>query len=224
MTWKKASGTGAVIAAWSGLILALITWLVAAQIQSKDISVDTLGTNEVMLSGNLVAILSSGLIHFVYSMFIDPQDYDFEELDKQIQLVEQDMRGLTAEEQDPVALRRAERWITRRGYVLTLILIFVWPILSVPAGVFSKSYFAFWVLVAIAWGFGAALVITVLPLTESAEDINMVLSGIFNKITGRKPEQAEDPNADAAKELSDEDDKVDDAEPSVKKEEEEAMA
>jgi hypothetical protein len=30
--------------------------------------------------------------------------------------------------------------------------------LSVPAGVFYRSYFAFWVLVAIAWGFGAAIV------------------------------------------------------------------
>lgn len=66
MTWKKASGTGAVIAAWSGLILALGSWLVAAQIQSGEISIDTLGANEVMLSGNLVAIISSGVIHYIY--------------------------------------------------------------------------------------------------------------------------------------------------------------
>ena len=195
MTWKKASGTGAIIAAWSGLILALIGWLVAANVQSGEVSVDTLGTNEVMLSGNLIAILSSAFIHFVYSAFIDPQDYDFSELDKNITLVEQDLRGLTAEEQDPVELRRAERWITRRGYALTLILIFVWPVLSVPAGVFTKSYFAFWVLIAIAWGFGAAIIITVLPLSESAEDINTVLSGIFNTVTGREAVQAEDPAA-----------------------------
>ena len=205
MTWKKASGTGAVIAAWSGLILAVIGWLVAAKVQSDDISVDTLGTNEVMLSGNLIAILSSGFIHWFYSMFIDPHDYDFAELNQHITLVEQDMRGLTAEEQDPVALRRAERWITRRGYVLTLILIFIWPILSVPAGVFTQSYFAFWVLVAIAWGFGAAIIITVLPLSESSEDINTVLSGIYNYVTGRKPVQAEDPNAPKDLELEEED-------------------
>ena len=127
------------------------------------------------------------------------------------------MRGLTAEEQDPVKLRRAERWITRRGYVLTLSLIFVWPILSVPAGVFSQSYFAFWVLVAIAWGFGAALIITILPLTESADDINMVLSGIFNSLTGRKAERAED-----AKEVEEEED--DDKEDEVAKGDEEAVA
>ena len=94
MTWKRASGTGAVIAAWVGLILAVIGWLVAANVQSGEITVDSLGTNEVMLSGNLIAIFSSAFIHFVYSMFIDPQDYDFNELDKHITLVEQDTHGL----------------------------------------------------------------------------------------------------------------------------------
>jgi len=153
-----------------------------------------------MLSGNLIAILSSGFIHYVYSKFIDPQNYDFAELDTHITLVEQDLRGLSDEEKDPVALRRAERWITRRGYALTLVLIIIWPVLSVPAGVFTKSYFAFWVLVAIAWGFGAAIVITVIPLTESSEEINTVLSGMYNKITGREPVQAKDPNAKVVEE------------------------
>jgi hypothetical protein len=185
MTWKKASGTGAVIAAWSGLILALIGWLSAAKIQSGYVSVATLGSNEVMLSGNLIAILSSGLIHFVYSMFIDPQDYDFTQLDQNISLVEDDRRGLTEDEQDPVLLNRAARWIKVRGWILTIVLVIIWPILSVPAGTFTQSYFAFWVLVSIAWGFGAAIIITVLPLAESQDDIGMVLTGLFNRITGR---------------------------------------
>merc|ERR1711935_847003 len=142
MTWDKASGTGAVIAAWGGLVLALIGWLVGAQVQSGTVTVASLGTNEVMLSGNLIAILSSGLIHYVYSKFIDPQDFDFSTLDGNITLVEEDKRGLTSDEQDTVMLRRAERWIKRRGYVLTLVLIVIWPLLSVPAGTFTKSYFA----------------------------------------------------------------------------------
>lgn len=219
MTWKKASGTGAVIAAWSGLILAVIGWLVAAHVQSGEISVDTLGTNEVMLSGNLIAILSSASIHFFYSMFIDPQDYDFSELDRHITLVEEDMRGLTEAEQDPDELRRAERWITRRGYALTLILVFVWPVLSVPAGVFTKSYFSFWVLIAIGWGFGAAIIITVLPLSESSEDINTVLSGIYNSVTGREAEQADEP-VEAGKMADEEDEPKKEQEDAVVAEEE----
>jgi Na+/proline symporter len=80
MTWTKASGFGAVVAAWSGLCLALTGWLIAANVQSGEVTVDTLGTNEVMLSGNLIAILSSGFIHYVWSM-IWPQNFDFDELD-----------------------------------------------------------------------------------------------------------------------------------------------
>lgn len=98
------------------------------------------------------------------------------------------MSGLTAAEKDPVELARVYKWITRRGYILTLLLIFVWPILSIPAGVFSKNYFAFWVLVAIAWGFGATIFITVLPLTESSEDIIRVLNGMYLAVTGKGTE------------------------------------
>eukprot|EP00543_Licmophora_paradoxa_P000345 CAMPEP_0202441512 /NCGR_PEP_ID=MMETSP1360-20130828/1067_1 /ASSEMBLY_ACC=CAM_ASM_000848 /TAXON_ID=515479 /ORGANISM="Licmophora paradoxa, Strain CCMP2313" /LENGTH=724 /DNA_ID=CAMNT_0049056549 /DNA_START=45 /DNA_END=2219 /DNA_ORIENTATION=- len=187
MTWSKASGTGAVIAAWGGLILAVVSWLVAASIQGGSISVDNLGTNEVMLSGNLVAIFTSAIIHVFYSYVIDPQDYDFSTLDQNIELVEADTSGLEPEQQDPVELQKSYLWITRRGYVLTVVLVIVWPLLSVPAGVFTKDYFAFWVLVAIAWGFGAALVITVLPLTESSEDIMAVLAGM----TGMKSKDPE---------------------------------
>lgn len=207
MTWSQASGKGAVIAAWAGLILAVASWLIGAQIQSGKITVSTLGSNEVMLSGNLVAILSSGLIHYVYSKFVDPQDYDFSELDSKILLVEEDTRGLTASDKDPKMLARAERWIVRRGWVLTFILIIIWPVLSVPAGIFTRDYFAFWVLVAIAWGFGAGLIVTLLPLIESAEDINMALSGILYWVMGKKAPQATPPaglEELEAKELADE--------------------
>jgi hypothetical protein len=186
MTWSKASGTGAVIAAWGGFGLAVVTWLIAANVQSGKITIDTLGTNEVMLSGNLVAIISSGVIHFLYSVCIDPQDYDFSELDKHITLVEQDLRGLTADEKDPELIARTEKWIVRRGWLLTILLVIVWPLLSVPAGVFSKAYFSFWVLVAIAWGFTAAVVIVVLPLSESADDISKVMTGIYYAMSGKE--------------------------------------
>lgn len=207
MTWDKASGTGAVIAAWGGLVLAVTGWLIGAKVQSDEVTVSSLGTNEVMLSGNLIAILSSGLIHYVYSK-IYPDDFDFATLDEKITLVEEDKRGLTADEQDVVMLRRAERWIKRRGYILTLILIIVWPILSIPAGVFTRDYFAFWVLVAIAWGFGAAIIITFLPLVESSEEISTALSGMYYMIICKEAPKATDPNLEEAeaKELAEDSD------------------
>eukprot|EP00592_Proboscia_alata_P012032 CAMPEP_0194393512 /NCGR_PEP_ID=MMETSP0174-20130528/123337_1 /TAXON_ID=216777 /ORGANISM="Proboscia alata, Strain PI-D3" /LENGTH=687 /DNA_ID=CAMNT_0039189203 /DNA_START=27 /DNA_END=2090 /DNA_ORIENTATION=+ len=179
MTWSKASGTGAVVAAWSGFILALIGWIAGAHIQSGEVTIASLGTDEVMLSGNLIAILGSGFIHIVWSLLIDPTDYDFAELNGKIRLVEQDMSGLGEEQQDAKLLADSHRWITRRGYILSFVLIILWPILSVPAGKFSRNYFAFWVLVAIAWGFGSAIIITVLPIAESQDELGTILSAMF---------------------------------------------
>ena len=131
MTWTKAYGTGAVVAAWSGFILALVGLHLAAKIQSDTITVDTLGTSKVMLTGNLIAIFCSGTVQIVWSMFFDPPY--FNNLDKDNALVEQDIRKLSAEENDPVGRRRAVRWSTHQGYALTLLLILVWPIMSVFA-------------------------------------------------------------------------------------------
>ena len=188
MTWKKASGTGAVLAAWSGLVLALIAWTVAAKFYSGSVTIETLGSNAAMLSGNLVAILSSAMIHWAYSTFVDPQDYDFSQMDKHITLVEDDQRGLSDEERDPTMIATQERWVSRRAYLLTLILVVAWPALATPAGVFSESYFAFWVLIAVSWGFGAAICITVLPLTESWDDIDAVIHGMIRTILCRPKE------------------------------------
>jgi hypothetical protein len=81
--------------------------------------------------------------------------------------------------------------ITRRGYLLTFVLIIVWPILSIPAEIFTQSYFAFWVLVSIAWEFGSAITITFLPLFESQDAIGQVFSGMWNYIRCKKGDAAE---------------------------------
>merc|ERR1711862_73804 len=129
--------------------------------------------------------------------------------DKNINLVENDTSGLTDAEKDPDALRRASRWITRRGWALTITLVILWPLLSIPARVFTQEYFAFWVFVAIIWGFGAAIIITVLPLTESQDEIGKDLSGLKNFASFKKGEglpkevdKAQDEEAAAPKEAT----------------------
>merc|ERR1739844_802574 len=194
MTWEKANGTGAIIAAWGGFALALISWFVAASIQSGSISVDTLGTNEVMLTGNLFAICSSGIIHFIISMMKPQENFTFAELNDRIKLVENDLSGLEEEDKDPELLAKASKWISIRGWALTIVLVVLWPLLSIPAGKFTQSYFAFWVLISVAWGFGAAIVLTFLPLLEAQEELGTVLSGMFccSKPVESKEEKFED--------------------------------
>ena len=72
--------------------------------------------------------------------------------------------------------------MNRRAYFLTFVLIVVWPVLTIPAGVFSRSYFAFWVMIATAWGFSAAIAITLLPLTESWDTIDQIVNGVLQYV------------------------------------------
>jgi len=192
MTWDRASGKGAVIAAWSGLCLALIAWFVTATVQSGSISVATLGKNEPMFTGNVVAICSSGLIHYIYSKCFDNEVFDFSTLNDKLTLVENDMAGLGEEQMDKKMLDDTYKWICIRGWLLTIILAVIWPLVSIPAKVFTQDYFAFWVLIAVVWGFSAAFVCIFLPVYESLDEMQPLFDAIKAKCCCVKPSPEEE--------------------------------
>merc|ERR1739848_823297 len=187
LMWDKANGTGAVVAAWLGMILAVVTWLVAASAQSGAISIDTLGANEPMLAGNVVAICSSGIIHALFSL-AKPQNYDFKSM-KEIKMLEDDQRGLAPEDFKDEFLNEAAAWVKKWGWGFTIIMVVIWPILTIPAGVFTKNYFSFWVFVSLMWGFTATFTIITLPIYESSDSILGVVFAIFGKEYKRKSGQ-----------------------------------
>merc|ERR1719440_703519 len=76
-------------------------------------------------------------------------------------------------------LMKAKKTIFNTSVATSILLCVVWPALSVPAGVFTKSYFAFWVFIALLWGLVATFVIIVLPLYESYDQIMLVLYGLM---------------------------------------------
>ena len=56
----------------------------------------------------------------------------------------------------------------------------IWPVLSTPAGVFTKDYFAFWIFIAVIWALVASFIIIALPIWESKDQILAVFDGIFH--------------------------------------------
>jgi len=178
LMWKDANAIGAVVGAWGGMLLALCTWLIVASAQSGEITVDTLGKLEPNLAGNIVAIVSSGLIHVVFSL-AKPQNYDFKSMGE-IKMLENDQSGLAEEDYQESVLASAKMWIQKWGWAFTIIMVIIWPLLSLPAGVFSKDYWSMWVFISIAWAFVATFVIIWLPLYESAD----TFKGIFFAMTG----------------------------------------
>lgn len=151
------------------MIMALVTWLIYAQAQSGEITVDSLGQLEPNLAGNLVATCSSGIIHAVFSL-VKPQNYDFKSMGE-IEMLEDDTRGLDEADFTDEFLMEAKRWVQKWGWTFTIIMVVVWPLLSLPAEVFSKSYFAMWVFISLAWSFVATFVIIALPIAESWDSI-----------------------------------------------------
>merc|ERR1712072_419977 len=169
LTWKNASGTGAIVGAWVGQVLAVIVWIVVAQVDQGAVNASTLGTLNCQMGGCITAIVSSGLIHTVWSL-ASPQNYDWKSMGK-IEMLEDDQRGLDPTEFSEEFLKRAMSWVKTYGYGFTFVMVIVWPILSLPAGVFTRGYWAMWVFISLAWGFVASFVIIGLPLYESRDTI-----------------------------------------------------
>eukprot|EP00775_Hariotina_reticulata_P012232 gene12232-12370_t len=174
ITWAKCSAAGAVGGAIAGQIGAIITWLVVAKSLSGELTINSLGGDFPMLAGNVVAIGFSGLVCVVLSL-IKPQNYDWA-LMKEIPMIEDDTDTHMVEN-DPAALTRALKWTWITGGVLTLVLVIAWPLLALPAGVFSKPYFTMWIIIAITWGLVACLICLILPWWESRAHVKKILTG-----------------------------------------------
>jgi len=177
LMWKDANATGAVMAAWMGLVLALISWFSAAFIQSGEITIDSLGMLEPNLVGNVVAISSSGLIHCAFSM-AHPQNYNWKSMGL-IELVDDDQRGLKDEDYAERLIADSRWWIQKWSGGFTILLVLVWPLLTLPAGVFGTDYFSFWILVSIAWSFVATFVIIMMPIYESMDYLTDMVNKFF---------------------------------------------
>lgn len=177
LLWRKANAIGAILGAIIGCVLGVIVWLSVASIEYGRINLDTTGRNAPMLAGNLVSILTSGAVHAICS-FMWPQNYDWDTT-KKITMVEKDKTELPSDEFMEEKLIRAKTWIVKWGIGFTIVIVVLWPLLSLPAGEFSKGYFAFWAVIAIAWGTIGSAVIIALPLIESWKTIESVLLGMF---------------------------------------------
>lgn len=176
LMWSKTNGRAATLACLAGTILAIIVWIVTAQGESGEVTIASLGKNEPMLAGNLVAIFMSGIITVVGS-WIWPEDYDFETM-KRIPVIEQEHYEHD-ENETPEKLMEARDWIMNWGWTVSLILIILWPLATVPWGVFPRAVFALWSSIAVLWGFLATVVIVLLPIFESKDEIIAVVEGIF---------------------------------------------
>jgi hypothetical protein len=170
------------------------------------------------MGGCITAIVASGLIHTLASLAA-PQNYDWKSMGE-IKMLEDDQRGLAPEEFEVETLSKALSWVKAYGFGFTFLMVIVWPVLSLPAGVFTKGYWAMWVFISLAWGFVASFVIIALPLYESMDSILGVafaLVGMKYKPVDelKKPAKAPEPEPAKAVEPAPQAARVDEVEQTV---------
>jgi urea-proton symporter len=176
ISWGRASGNGASAGALIGLVLGVSVFLGYGR-SYGELSLENLNRERVQLAGALTSIISSGLVSVAVSLY-DPDDCDWSTT-RAISLIEDDPNSRLTFETE-TQLRGAFRKNSIISVSISLCIIVVWPLLAVPAGTFSLSYFEFWVYVSMAWGLASTFTLIFLPLWESRQGVIAVLT--FGKV------------------------------------------
>lgn len=184
ISWLGCSSVAAIAGACVGTILGLIAWLLEGRNRGGgSVTLASLGTDEAMLAGNIVSLLSSGFICVLVSV-ARPARLSWRETTESIMLVEDDPNAHPSEEM-LAALDRAMRKIITWGVSLTLIFVVIWPLATLAESTFSLGFFTFWAVLSMVWGLIASIVIIFLPLWEyrsSFVDVFRIITGASRRM------------------------------------------
>ena len=183
IAWSRTTRAGAVSGALVGVVLAIITWTGVASAESGGVvDIASLGGAFPMLYGNVVAILSSGLICVVISL-AQRKVYDWKLMNPQMKIVQADMTEavkaeIAARAQDEETLKKAYKFSLKGGGILTLICVVFWPLPLYFSGyVFDLGFYTFWVWIAIVWVSVASFTIICMPIYEARGGFAKVFRG-----------------------------------------------
>jgi Na+/proline symporter len=198
LLWSRQNWIAAALSPVLGLIFALIAWTVTcARKYDGVLTVDTLGSNDPMLAGNVVALLSPLVLVPVLTFAFGADRYDWasmaaikqgDDADSSDLVIEDPEGGhaggfvVVAPEEDKAKLNKASRIAKIMTVVMTLAFLVLWPMpLYGSSYVFSKAFFTGWVTVGIIWLFGSSFAVGIFPLWEGRHSMMRVTRGILGK-------------------------------------------
>ena len=186
-----------------GLACAVITWLVTAKKTCGALDVDCTGSNNPMLAGNVMALLSPLIFTPIFTLIFGVDKYDWASMAAIRKGDDHDMaaeagedleaipgeRDTSAEEMEveQTKLLRASKIAKSMTVIMTLALLVLWPMPMYGSGyVFSKKFFTGWVVVGILWMFCSAGAVGIYPLWEGRATSTRTFKSIYLDITGKK--------------------------------------
>ncbi|KAH6669534.1 urea active transporter-like protein [Halenospora varia] len=186
-----------------GLVCALIAWLVTAKKTCGSLDVACTGSNNPMLAGNVVALLSPLIFTPLFTVIFGVDKYDWlsmmairkgddhdmaAEAHMDLELVPGE-RSHTANEEEieQAKLLTASKIAKITTVILTLALLILWPMPMYGSGyIFSEKFFTGWVVVGIIWIIGSLCCVGIYPVIEGREGLLFTCKAIFLDVTGKK--------------------------------------
>eukprot|EP00971_Amphidinium_carterae_P029787 586255-Amphidinium_carterae.1 len=164
---ETANGIFIAAGAVGGLIIGMLGWCIKAQVDSDEISYDSLGKDWPWVVGNVCAIIGGLVISLVGSLVMPDKTFKWSMLNERIPLVDDIEPPKDAQETD-AKLEFQVKVAVVASVVLTVILLVLWPLpMHGAAGVFSEGGFTIWVTLELVWAIIGGIVIVGLPVYET---------------------------------------------------------
>ncbi|KAF4497016.1 urea active transporter [Fusarium agapanthi] len=192
LLWKRQNWIAAAASPVLGLICALIAWTVTCAKEFDGVlSVDNLGSNNPMLAGNVVALLSPLIFVPLFTFGFGSDSYDWASMAAIKQADDtSDSNGdsetavvtsfAVAPEEDMAKLNKASKIAKTMTVCMTVALLVLWPMpMYGTSYVFSKSFFTGWVVVGILWLCCSSIAVGLFPLWEGRQSLVRVFKGMF---------------------------------------------
>jgi len=184
------------------LTCSLIAWLVTSKQQYGTLSVNSTGSNNPMLAGNVVSLLAPLIFIPVLSLLFKTPKYDWVSMKAIRRADDHDLadaahvdlelvpgetsRSAEEDAEEQHLLNRAAKIARTLTVILTLALLVLWPMPMYGSGyIFSKRFFTGWVVVGILWLFCSSACVAVYPLWEGRHTCARTFRAILKDLSGR---------------------------------------
>ncbi|KAL8354527.1 hypothetical protein RB601_004094 [Gaeumannomyces tritici] len=203
LTWSGQNRWAATLSPIFGLVAALIAWLVTAQKECGSLDVACTGSNNPMLAGNVVALLSPVVLVPIFTLIFGRDRYDWQSMMAIRKADDHDVADAAGVDIETVPgghvettdeFEEEQRKLVRAGkisktmtIVLTLAFLVLWPMPMYGSGyVFSKPFFTGWVTVGIIWIFGSLGAVGLFPIWEGRKTLANTFRFICSDATGKR--------------------------------------
>jgi hypothetical protein len=201
LVWAGQNKWAASLSPIVGLALALIAWLVTAKHECGKLDVACTGSNNPMLAGNVVALLSPLILIPIFTLCFGVDHYDWqsmlairqaddhdatpasEDIEHQHDVPVPDEATFQTEQTKLARASRISKWTT---VVMTVAFLVLWPFPMYGSSyIFSKPFFTGWVTVGIIWIFCSLGAVGLFPIFEGRHTLAHTFKLIVADLTGR---------------------------------------